>query len=731
MQEARLFAGRALPAALDGADGNPVLPSVKHRPIRHGGGSGALLLRRRLALEGPCRGGWLRIAANGPAQLYMDGLRVGGAPGGAIAENPLWQPLVLEGGLEAGPHEMVAVIGSPPDGRPPWFACHGRLKGVAGGPAQAIESDLRWQAFPLAAGEGFSALEDPPAEEDWEGVETAPGIEVASDAPRADERLVPARGFAVFEETLPGGDLSFTPASVAPGGCKCVHRDELLALSGRTSVLTGNHGAVAFVLDFGRVVTGYPCLRLREGRGGVVEIGAAASWGHIDQGLRYVCASGRQEWYGLTPVRCRYLVVRLSRFTEEVGLERLALSERFVPARGDGALSVSPGHDLAWEAGPPSLRGSRLDAYLTVPPPAACDWWGTHALLLADAVRTGHLAAGRATLLGRAPDPLRPRAGDRPFAVCLEAYHDYSGDADTLRRLLPAAVEAALREPGADAVAASLTEAVAAAAAAERLCLRAGEDSDAGRCREVADSARSGLEELWRPEQGLYADSAEGGFSQRANGLILAAAAAPEDRSVQMAAALRGPGVAPVAGLTEAVLLAEGLWRSGHGARALEVIDTWWLRIVGREGPAWRDKRGPEVDVAAPGPDYLLGRFLLGISPSEPGFGSRRVEPALSLADRARGRLPTPAGDLSVEWRTGEVEGVPRTTVRLEAGGAGETALVLDRGGRPRPTLSVNGEEVWRNEKIYANASVQEIGADPGALTLLFQGPGAWEVILE
>ena len=704
---------------------------MKHRPIRHGGGSGALLLRRRLALEGPCRGGRLRIAANAPAQLYVDGLRVGGAPGGALAEHPLWQPLVLEGVLEAGPHEMLAVVGSPPDGEAPWFACRGRLKGVAGGPAHPVESDLRWQAFPLAAGEGFSALEDSPAEEDWEGVETAPGIEVLHEAPLADERLVAARGFAVFEETLPGGGLSFTPASVGPGGCKCVHRDQLLALSGRTSVLTGDHRAIALVLDFGRVVTGNPCLRLREGRGGVVEIGAAASWGRIDHGLRYVCASGRQEWYGLTPVRCRYMVVRLSGFTEEVEVERLALSERFVPAEGEAALAVATGHDLAWEAGPPSLQGSRLDVYLTRPPPAACDWWGTRALLLADAVRTGHLAAGRATLLGRAPDPLRPRAGDRPFPVCLEAYHDYSGDADTLGRLWPAAVEAALREPAAEAGAASLAEGVAAAAAAERLCRRAGEDAHAGRCLEAADSARAGLEGLWRPEQGLYADGAEGGFSQRANALILAAGAAPEDRSAHMAAALRGPGVAPVAGLTEAVLLAEGLWRSGHGARALEVIDTWWLRIVGREGSTWRDKGGPEADISAPGPDYLLGRFLLGISPTEPGFASRRVEPALSLADRARGRLPTAAGDLSVEWRTGEVEGVRGTTVLLEAGGAGETALVLDRGGRPRPTLSVDGEVVWRNEKLYPNASVRETAAGPEAVTLLFSGAGAWEVILE
>ncbi len=679
------------------------------------------------------------MAANAPVQLYVDGLRVGGAPGGAIAERPLWQPLVLEGVLEAGHHELLAVVGASPDRRPSWFACDGRLEAGAGGFDHPVVSDLRWQAFPLPpaavdprASERYSAAEDRPLEEeDWEGVETAPGIEVVDEAPQTEERLVPARRFAAFEETRPGGDLSFAPESVGPGRSKCVHREGLLALSGSTSVLTGQERGISFVLDFGRVVTGYPCLRLREGWGGVIEAGAAAAWGRVDHELRYVCGSGRQEWYGLSPVRCRYLVVRLSRFEEEVRIERLAMAERFVPAGGEAGLSAGAGHDLAWEAGLPSLQGSRLDAYLTHPPPSTCDWWGTRALLLADAVRTGHLAAGRATLVGRAPDPGRPGPEDRPFPVCLEAYHDYSGDADTLERLLPAALEVALRETDADADAVCLAVAAAAAAATARLCREAGRDSDAERCHAAEEAAREGLEPLWRPEQGLYADAAGGGCSQCANGLILAAGAVPGDRAGPMAAGLRGHGVAPVADLTEAVLLAEGLWRCGQGARALEVIDTWWLRIVGRDGPAWRDKRGAEASAAAPGPDYLLGRFLLGISPSEPGFASRRVEPALSLADSARGRLPTPGGDLSLEWRTAEVDGVVRTKVRLVAAAPGETALVLDRGGRLRPTLSVNGEEVWRNEKIHLNASVREIAAEPGAVVLIFQGQGDWEVILE
>ena len=86
----------------------------------------------------------------------------------------------------------------------------------------------------------------------------------------------------------------------------------------------------------------------------------------------------------------------------------------------------------------------------------------------------------------------------------------------------------ALRETDADADAVCLAVAAAAAAATARLCREAGRDSDAERCHAAVAAAREGLEPLWRPEQGLYADAAGGGCSQRANGLILAAGAARE-----------------------------------------------------------------------------------------------------------------------------------------------------------------------------------------------------------
>jgi len=68
--------------------------------------------------------------------------------------------------------------------------------------------------------------------------------------------------------------------------------------------------------------------------------------------------------------------------------------------------------------------------------------------------------------------------------------------------------------------------------------------------------------------------------------------------------------------------------------------------------------------------------------------------------------------------------------VTLETPEACVVELVIDRGNRRQPTLSVNGEVVWRNEKIYPNPSVRAIAASEDAVTLVFDRQGTWKVIL-
>lgn len=724
-------------SSLDAAPANPEVRSVTYRPIWHGDGSRHLLLRCSQTLAGPCRDGRLTCTASGPFQLYLDGLRVGGAPGGAATESPLWYTLELAGGWDAGEHELVVVIDGGPDEDRRWFAAHGELAASATGTTpHPIESGLHWHALELPpaptgtpADERFSALEDPRSEgRRWEGVVTV-DVSPVGDAPVAAERQVEAREIAVLEETDADAGLTFSPVPTSPRRGKFVHSDGLLAGPGPpASLQTGAERGFSFVLDFGRIVTGIPNLRLRDGRAGIVDIGLATTWGRIDRRLRYVCGSGRQDWFALHTVRARYVVVHLRGFDEECLLERLAISERFVPVTAEPTVQLGEAFDSTWAQAPTALRDSRLEVYHVTPPPQACDWLGITALVCNDAVRTVSADTARATLLGRAPDPAA--ATGSAFAVCLEAYHLWSGDDDTARRLLASAVSSATAAADLQGSTQQIAEHAAGAVAAARICRQLGRAEEADRCVERIAELAAAIESRWLQDRQLYADGASGGdASQFTQALVMVAGGVSAERVPRLAAALRS--AAAVADLRQAFFLADGLWRVGQGARALEVVRNQWLRIADREGPTWRDKRGTEAGLLAPGPDYLLARWLLGVSPLEPGFRRARVRPSFDLIPTARAELQTPNGQISLFWRTVDFEQDNRTTVSLQTEGDVITELAIDRGGRRNPTLSVNGEVIWRNEKIYPNPNVHEIAAEEDAVTLVFGRPGKWNIILE
>ncbi len=49
------------------------------------------------------------------------------------------------------------------------------------------------------------------------------------------------------------------------------------------------------------------------------------------------------------------------------------------------------------------------------------------------------------------------------------------------------------------------------------------------------------------------------------------------------------------------------------------------------------------------GPVYLFGRYLLGVSPTEPGYAAYEVRPELAGMRHVRGKVPAPQGEIAVE----------------------------------------------------------------------------------
>ena len=61
----------------------------------------------------------------------------------------------------------------------------------------------------------------------------------------------------------------------------------------------------------------------------------------------------------------------------------------------------------------------------------------------------------------------------------------------------------------------------------------------------------------------------------------------------------------------------------------------------------------------------------------------------------------------------------------------GETRLAVPRRARRFPQISINGETVWRNEKVHPNFLVQELISEDDRVVLVVRKAGEYEVKLE
>ena len=93
----------------------------------------------------------------------------------------------------------------------------------------------------------------------------------------------------------------------------------------------------------------------------------------------------------------------------------------------------------------------------------------------------------------------------------------------------------------------------------------------------------------------------------------------------------------------------------------------------------------------------LLSRYVLGVTPTAPGFAAWSVKPHVGDLKWARGVVPTPGGQgISVRWE--KSEGVFKMEIEVPEGlGEGTVAVPVGEKG----TVRVNGEVVWGGGKRF------------------------------
>jgi len=195
-----------------------------------------------------------------------------------------------------------------------------------------------------------------------------------------------------------------------------------------------------------------------------------------------------------------------------------------------------------------------------------------------------------------------------------------------------------------------------------------------------ADAVRSAFrEQFWGPARNVFIDSVGGrgeqseSVSVHTNALaVLAGMADGRDTEKRWRFLLDRHNAVQSNTPFFTGFVVEALFLQGLPDLALELISTYWGGMLERGARTWWelfDPASPRCETPyrfedcertsrchgwGSAPTYLLQKYLLGVAPLESGFRTFTVTPALCSIREARGVVPTPQGDIRVEWRRGE-----------------------------------------------------------------------------
>ena len=687
----------------------------------------AVYIRLEFHLNSAAAKGLLRCAASGPYEVYLNGERVGRGLGPAVAEVPMWEQFALDAALREG--ENVLLVFAIGCGTADWFRAEGKIE-RSDGAEQVLYTGAPWQVQPADAwgAAGYAAALAPAewAKGRFAGWREAAVVDGA--APRewsplpAVESMAWAREVATFGEVASEGALEWVAFPETMQTAKCVRREAFLT-GGKTHSLvqaTDAARAAYIVLDFGRLLCGFPHLRLRGQFGAVIDLGFARAAGAVESRLRYVCRDGLQEWTAPQLAMCRYLVVRIGSCPEDMEIDSAALVERRMDVAARGHFTtVDEDWERLWGTGEQTLAASRQAVYALGE--ERLNWDQLYVWAMNDFYVTGRVDTARAVLAGSKV----PLGGVQAYfyTLLVELVQRHDGDRfpavslAVLVRTLQMADDETILMTAPIALQAGAWLAVAA------MYRRIGDRQHAAQYERVHHRARKALQAAWNEEQGLFADAiGADDYSRWTNVLVLYFALANPKQQARVAQHLSG-GSASEDDWWQAFFVAGALWRSEADTAALAYVQKKWGRLLARPGQTWGEKAGSVA--AQPGPESLLAAHVLGIVPKAEGI--LEIRPQLSGLERAEGVVPTPHGDVEIAW--GAYGG--GFSARLSVPHDGETHLSVPRCDKRFPQIEINGETVWRNEKAHPNFHVQELISEEERVVMVLRRAGQYEVSVE
>jgi hypothetical protein len=428
-------------------------------------------------------------------------------------------------------------------------------------------------------------------------------------------------------------------------------------------------------------------------------------------GARHVSAGGPSRFQTIQPYGMRYLQLNVTGHTEKATIRRLGLMRETYPFAERGRFESSdPALDALWNMGDRTLRVCAEDSYVDTPFRERALYAGDLLVQIAVTLATSgdlRLAQRSLRLLrDMYRDSFVPGAERHPDEIglledypllALEAYAwvvDATGDLAFARELYPAychLLDAVLVRRGADGTVTNTTVFIEwvlpdsvrngventayhallarALSSLAKVARRLGDSDRAARYDEAARAVAGVLEaRFWDSEAGAFVDGTRAGAQSRSHTPISSAWASlwgltSKAQDGQLRAfwqaelgptAPRSTRVSPYGGF----FVLGALYRQGLAGLAEDYMRRYWAPMLADpEGTLWEhfDRRsGTSSHAWSAAPTYYLSTEVLGVGlgyPDAVDGTELLIAPRAESLSWARGRVPHPRGDISVDWR--------------------------------------------------------------------------------
>ena len=265
------------------------------------------------------------------------------------------------------------------------------------------------------------------------------------------------------------------------------------------------------------------------------------------------------------------------------------------------------------------------------------------------------------------------------------------------------------------------------------------------RAERVRAAARDAF---WDPSRRLFVDGEKAGkrldsVSSTTNALAaLAGAVDPKDAGAWAEAVRANPGVMKPVSPLDAALLLDAFVFLGLDLHARALLDEYYGSIVRAGEPTLPEFWSAGVGAAGvrgdgsrchaygAAPADVLTAHALGCRALEPGWRRACIEPRALGLSWARGRRPTPLGEIGVDWERDDLS----WTLEVELPDGIHAEVVLPRMGWGSQRLTVNGTEQafvqgWKEFSARYHLATEPVS--PPSLRVEIAGKGRFHIVTE